>query len=411
MTALPTSVRFDRGFLLRLADWFAVAVGVALPWSTSATGICIAAWLVAVLPTLDVTSLRRELGTAAGGLPVLLWLLGAIGMLWADVGWSDRLAGLGGFNRLLLIPLLLAQFRRSEHGDRVIYGFLASSVAVLIASYFLVLAPGLVWRGNVLGVPVHDDIFQGSEFLICAFAALGAAWHEYRRQQRTVTLALIAVGALFLLNFTFSVISRASLLVAPLLALLLGWREMRWKGVAGACVLLVLIGAGAWFASSSVRFRIHHSIEEIRDYRASQEVTSLGLHAAFFKESLAIVASAPVIGHGTGAIQEEFRKVTAGGTGAGALAADNPHNQTFAVAIQIGLLGAVALWAMWIAHLLLFRGHGLAAWFGLVVVIENIVSSAAHSHLFDFNSGCLYVFGVGVLGGMVLRNGAKTPAG
>jgi hypothetical protein len=31
------------------------------------------------------------------------------------------------------------------------------------------------------------------------------------------------------------------------------------------------------------------------------------------------------------------------------------------------------------------------------------VSSTAHSHLFDFTNGWLYVFGVGVLGGMALR--------
>ncbi len=232
MTALTTSARFDRRFLLRLTDRLALAVAIVLPWSTSATAIGVAAWAVVVLPTLDAASVRRELGTAAGGLPVLLWLLGAIGMLWADVGRGERLAGHGGFNRLLLVPLLLAHFRRSEHGDRIIYGFLASSACVLAASYFLVLAPGLTWRGNVLGVPVHDDIFQGSEFLVCAFATAGVAWHDYRSRRRTAALALIVLSALFLLNFTFSVVSRTSLVVAPLLAALLGWREMRWKGVA-----------------------------------------------------------------------------------------------------------------------------------------------------------------------------------
>ena len=43
------------------------------------------------------------------------------------------------------------------------------------------------------------------------------------------------------------------------------------------------------------------------------------------------------------------------------------------------------------------------AWMGLVLVTENIVSSLFNSHLFDFTAGWLYVFGVGVLGGMVLK--------
>lgn len=60
------------------------------------------------------------------------------------------------------------------------------------------------------------------------------------------------------------------------------------------------------------------------------------------------------------------------------------------------------LWAMWLAHFLLFRAEGVMAWLGAVVVVENVVSSLFHSHLFDFGNGWLYVFGVGVLGGTVL---------
>src|SRR5215469_8294419 len=110
---------FDRLFVVRLAGWAAVAVAIALPWSTSAVGIAIAVWLLLLLPTLDATSVKRELATAAGGLPVALWCLGVIGMLWANVGWHDRFAGLDSFHRLLAIPLLLAQFRRSKNGTWV----------------------------------------------------------------------------------------------------------------------------------------------------------------------------------------------------------------------------------------------------------------------------------------------------
>jgi O-antigen ligase len=117
---------------------------------------------------------------------------------------------------------------------------------------------------------------------------------------------------------------------------------------------------------------------------------------------LPIIASAPIIGHGTGSITEEFQRITAGKTGVAATPTVNPHNQTFAVAIQLGLLGAAVLWAMWIAHVALFTARSSLAWLGLVVVAENILSSTVHSHLFDFNNGWLYVFGVGVLGGTIL---------
>ena len=41
-------------------------------------------------------------------------------MVWADVTWHERFGGLGGFVRLLTIPLLMMQFRRSDGGTRVL---------------------------------------------------------------------------------------------------------------------------------------------------------------------------------------------------------------------------------------------------------------------------------------------------
>jgi hypothetical protein len=405
MTDLGTIGRLDRTFFVRLADWLALGVAIALPWSTSVTGICIAAWLVVLLPTLDRPALRRELTSAAGGLPVVLWCLGVLGMLWADVGWQERLAGLGSFHRLLVIPLLLAQFRRSKNGICVACGLFVSSVIVLIASYALALAAPTFWKG-VYGVPAHDSIFQGSEFLICGFGALGCAalWAGANGRWR---MPLFALGLLFLANFAVATTSRSALVIAPLLFLLLGWRLFRWKGVLGAGFLAVFIAAAVWSASPVLRDRIEGSVKELQEYRVSNEATSIGEHLAFIKESLRIIDSAPLIGHGTGSIPEQFRNVTAGQTGVSALSTINPHNQTFAVAIQLGTLGAIVLWAMWLAHLALFRGESAVAWLGLVTVVENIVSSVAHSHLFDFNNGWLYVFGVGVLGGIVLQDTPK----
>ena len=64
------------------------------------------------------------------------------------------------------------------------------------------------------------------------------------------------------------------------------------------------------------------------------------------------------------------------------------------------MLGAAVLIAMWLAHLALFRGGGLIAWIGIVMVVQNVASAPFNSHLFDSFHGWLYVFGVGVLGGM-----------
>src|SRR5262245_19880487 len=101
------------------ADILAVAIAVSLPWSTSATAILVGVWFFTLLPVLRLEELRREILTPAGGLPVLLVLLGIAGMLWADVTWFERWRGLDSFLKLLAIPLLLVEFRHSGRGTWV----------------------------------------------------------------------------------------------------------------------------------------------------------------------------------------------------------------------------------------------------------------------------------------------------
>lgn len=407
-TILLRAKTLDRQVVAQLADWLAVAVAVSLPWSTTATGILIALWLVAALPTLELGALRRELESLAGGLPVLLWLLAALGLLWADVSWTERFGGFNSFHRFLLIPVLLAQFGRSPNGMRVLVGFLASVVVLLLASWLLVLFPAL-WRTLQFSVPTKDYILQSEEFLICAFVLLGIALDQARDGRWRSVAGLVALSVVFFANIAFVATGRTALLVVPVLALLLGYRQFRWRGVIGAALVFGVLGGAAVAESPYLRARLATSVSEVRAWEARDALNSTALHLEFLKKSVSFVKTAPLIGHGTGSIAEQFRNAATGQSGAAGVASVNPHNQILAVAIQLGLVGAVVLLAMWGAHLALFRGGGLIAWIGLVVVVQNIVSCLFNSHLFDFTQGWLYVFGVGVTGGMALREraGAK----
>ena len=106
----------------QIADTLAMAVVVSLPWSTSLTASLIGLWLLSTLPFLhssrlhkSVAELRRSVITPAGALPVLLWLIAALGMLCADVSWHERLRGFTGFHKLLLIPCKSSE---ANHTDR-----------------------------------------------------------------------------------------------------------------------------------------------------------------------------------------------------------------------------------------------------------------------------------------------------
>ncbi|MEZ5891105.1 MAG: hypothetical protein R3D52_13200, partial [Xanthobacteraceae bacterium] len=170
--AIARTVQRER--LQTVADALAAAVAVSLPWSTSATGVLIVLWLIALLPTLDVAAIRREIVTAAGGLPVALCALAVLGLLWADASWAGRFEGLGPYFKLLMIPLLFAQFRRSDRGWEVLAAYLASVLVLLALSWTLTVWPQLSWRTNypLPGVPAKDYIAQSGEFVIAAFVLL-----------------------------------------------------------------------------------------------------------------------------------------------------------------------------------------------------------------------------------------------
>jgi O-antigen ligase len=401
---VPTGLHAPR--LGQIADALAVAVAVSLPWSTSATSILILLWLIALAPTLDVASVRREVASAAGGLPILLWGMGALGMLWADVSWSERLAGLSGFHKLLLIPLLLAQFRRSAQARWVILGFLASSALLLAVSWALVLTPGLVWRGKASpGVPVKDYILQSEIFAICAFGLIGQAAELWRARPR-LAIGLLLLAAAFIANIGYVATARTTLVVLVALLLLFGRRQFGWKGAFGVSLSGAALASAMWVSSPYLRERVSAAVEEVQTYGSSKVDTSVGLRFEYWKRSLALIAEAPVIGHGTGTIPQLFQRDASPDTNF-MLLTTNPHSQILTVAVQLGVLGAGVLIAMWVAHFTLFRGSTLSAWFGLVIVTYNVVSSLFNSHLFDFSQGWLYVFGVGLTGGMVLRRAAR----
>src|SRR5260370_2439205 len=104
MNGTLTATLFDRGRLARAADGLAVAVVVSLPWSTTATSILIVLWLVALVPTLDAAALRRELWAPPGGLPALVWLLGALWMLWGHLLLRGALGGPPSVSRAFFPP-------------------------------------------------------------------------------------------------------------------------------------------------------------------------------------------------------------------------------------------------------------------------------------------------------------------
>jgi len=395
----------SRKNLATAADVLAVAIAVSLPWSTSATAILVGLWFFALVPVLRWDELRREILTPAGGLPVLLVLLGVAGMLWADVTWLERWKGLDSFLKLLAIPLLLVQFRRSERGTWVFAGYLLSCVALLAVTAIVIAVPPLAATFLHLdNVIVKNAATQSGEFVICIFGLLYLMVSTGEQKRWPWALACAAIILAMLANIFYFSTGRTALVTIFVLFALLALKIRNVKTITKLLAAAIVLGIIAWMSSPYLRSRTEALQIEAQIYEKTNARTSTGERLEFWKKSAEFMRQAPVIGHGTGSIRTLFEKAAAGQTGAAGVAAANPHNQTLAVGIQLGVFGIAVLWAMWVAHLLLFRrNNNLAAWIGLVIVAQNITGSLFNSHLFDFTQGWVYAVGVGVAGAATAR--------
>lgn len=391
-------------FWLRSVDIYAVLVAASIPWSTSGVAIFMVLWFVVLIPTIDLRVFLQSMKRPAYWLPVAFFALAAIGTLWSDAPWPVRLHAIKPVAKLLAIPFLIYHFERSPRGHWVLISFLVSCVLLMGLSWIVLFAPE--WRigsTGTPGVPLKNSIAQSQEFALCLFALAPLALQFF--VQRRLALCAVCAGLMlaFFANMMFVVLARTALLYMLVLTVLFAFRHLdgraMWLLFAAATAGIVLV----WFASPYLRERVERVAVEYREYSETHRPTSTGQRLEYWRTSIASFAEAPLFGHGTGAIKQMFDRQAIGKTGAWADSISNPHNQTLYVAVQWGLLGCVILYAMWYFHLLLFRDDNLVAWIGLVVVVQNIVSSLLNSHLFDFHEGWMYVLGVGVAGGMVGR--------
>ncbi|MFK4501533.1 O-antigen ligase [Bradyrhizobium japonicum] len=392
---------------------FVALVALLLPWSTTGVTFALVPWLIA-FAFIDLRELPRSLLRPICLLPIALFVLALVGTLWSVAPWAERLHALGPPAKLLVIPLLIYQFERWPYGKWVFAAFLVSCTLLMLYSFTVAIDPRLslklyLSRGPYQvesGIAVRNYIDQSQEFALCAIALVYPIV-TLVQQGRVRIAALFAVLALgFLANMMFVVVSRTALVTLPVLLVVFALLHLRWRAALVAGAATALIAVALWAVSPHLRATVGKFQS---DYERSLEadnnsISGMGSRLEYWRKSLGFIADAPLIGHGTGSIRGLFTGVAANPHDdplRGEIVS-NPHNQTLSNAVQWGIVGVLVLYALWIAHLLMFRGEGLACWIGMLVVVQNMLSSLLNTHLFDFTSGWIYVLGVGVAGGMAL---------
>jgi O-antigen ligase len=389
-------------------DLFAILTAASLPWSTSLAAIFNVLMLLCMAPFLDIREFLQSLKRPICAAPIALVLLALVGTLWSDAAWGARFYAVNPTVKLLVLPILLYHFARSPRGHWVFVAFLASCALLSVMSWLVAFYPDLALKSDRVerGIFVKNYIDQSQEFALCAVALAYPIVQLLRRKRYWIAGLLTALALSFFVNMAFVVVSRTALVTVPIMFGVFALLHLKWRSIAIISAALLVGAVLAWQASPQLRKTADSFASDYTRYVENGAPTSAGLRLEFWRKSLGFFAEAPIKGHGTGSTRGLFERAATPGVGlyqASSEVIGNPHNQTLNVAVQWGIIGIVVLYAIWILHLLLFRGDGLANWVGLLVVVQNVFTSLFNSHLFDFHEGWMYVIGVGVAGGMVIR--------
>lgn len=385
---------------LLILDLLAIFAAVTLPWSTTATTVLMVGWSIAVIPTIDWDEFIRSLALPACALPLALFVLADIGVLWSDGPWELGVQAVNPVSKLLLLPLLLYHFRRSDRAPWVLMSFAMSSAVMMMLSWVALADPSTL----AAALPVEQALGSHQPFTLCALALVGPALAGHARGQTAAAFAFAGLSALFLSHELLVTPAQTACVTTTTLVLVLAIRHVSRRLAVLLLAAAALTGSVAWAASPLLSRPIVQTVVQM--HLSILTGDGAAERRPDWRRALASLAEAPLLGHGTGAIRPPFAADARGplevrGTGRDA--------QSLSVAWQWGLAGVVLLAAMWISHIHLVRGRDGIGWVGLTIIVQTCVGSMLGSNVVGVNEGWIYVIGLGVAGGVALRRRAGDP--
>jgi O-antigen ligase len=290
----------------------------------------------------------------------------------------------------------------------IFFGFLAAaalSLVLSIVSWLTGTPLGIGAVGNWLVFRTHT--YHNLFVLWMAMAALAALLTGLLAGWRARLAAAVIAFAVFDILFLVQGRTGHLLLVMAIPLVLYLWDRRRGLRL-GIAVLVVGLPA-AWLASDMLRERFTKAIDESEVFvtQGGQE-TSVGFRLSWARDTLPIIARAPVLGHGTGSFETEFRRAHGASLDLTVdepplKATSNPHSDYLWIATELGIVGVISLLAVFFAALRaarrLPRASSIVAW---VIVSTIAVGSVMNSFVTDNITGTGYMLLLfAVLGGPV----------
>jgi len=259
---------------------------------------------------------------------------------------SVTLYSLGGWRKLLLLPMAAAVFDDEIWKRRLIWTLLLTVTLGVALSYFSWFS-GVAIRKFPPGIAIANHATQGMMFAVSLFVMAILA-----RYTKTIPAGLGwflgSAGLTTIINLIYITPGRSGYLALLVLAVVavffLTPNRVRFVAVLATTLL---VGALLFFSPVASQ-RIIQGVSEITNYQKSAELTSMGVRRHMWNNTLKMIGKRPLLGLGTGGFSEGYRQQVAGLTGWQGQPVDDCHNQYLRIVAEQGLVGLlVFLGLLW----------------------------------------------------------------
>lgn len=375
-----------------------VAACFAIPLSTSAMGLFAGLALIFWLLSGCVTTLPRDLIRN----PVILtatalFFLLAVSTLYSSASLSTSLDALMKYRELLYLPVVFALLnQQSRYAILAKNAFIAGCIILLFISYgmYLSLIPTHKFGYSLLFHITHSFFMA-----ILGFFALHNAFDSKR--YRIVWLIVFALTAF---NIIQVAPGRTGMVTFIALTFLTFVQRISSHHLVLATLATLVFFSTAFLYSDNFSSRTQIAVAEIQNYTPQKSRTSIGQRFDWWFNSLEMIKTSPLFGHGVGSFAVEQAKLIKGKR---TTPTENPHNEYLLLGSQIGTVG-VALYIMLLSSLL-YGARNLPArqkYLLQGVVLAMAIGCLMNSFLYDSHQGHFFA----LLSGLFLaQTSSKVP--
>jgi O-antigen ligase len=380
-----------RAWSARATGWALVALGFALPLSTSGIsillGVILLLWIVSGDYRAKWEIMRRNPLAVAS---LILFGLYVLGLFHGKP--STRV--IFDVSHFLLLALLIPLFDNARLRQHALWGFSSSAFLLLMLSYltWLHLLPQVSYLDIKVGnnVVIQDRITYGLFVSVAAYYWAVEAVYSGSSRKRMILLGLSALAVFNLLGIVNSMTAYVILTTLVCYFLI---RQWRWKGAIAFISVFVLLAAIAYsLPTSPLHQRVAEGVKEFRQWKPDEaQRTNQGARLEFYYNGLRVIGDHPFFGVGVGGFKEAYVKKI---KDPDMLRSDNPHNEYLLVATQLGLIGLAALlylfYTQWrLAPRLPTPRDALLA---RGVVLAFMVGCLPNSFLTDYHEGAFFIW-------------------